>query len=249
MSRARPIAWSISDHAAERYVKRIEPRITVQGALIFLRAALPAATRLPEPTIAGQERWLLPDGNCVVVAKPDPKIKAHVAVTVLGPNEMYDVEAIDDVVEAFQRATSPVSAPVAMPPAKVRVVDIKVREAARTSPRDAAVQRDENLRVNYQLLLVAHQRLKAQIERGGMTDVLKMREHVARTEDEARCMKRMLRAAILALREGNCAAGLAALEQERPGITGDHFCYPERFTKEERKAATLAAEQNAGGAQ
>lgn len=314
MNARRPIAWSITDHAALRYCQRIDQRLQPAGAMTLLRALLPQASLLPEPTFHGQQRWLLPDGNAVVVAKPDPKLGAHVAVTVLGPGEMYDVEAVGDVVEAFQRATATPSAPVPMPPAKVRVVEFRPAEkpkketvsrahfeqterelaslrekfnglqdvynrllAAHTdlkNRRDPAVPMGDDdrrrlqsmedqlahwkaraLRVEDQLLRVATSPVAmtaATLKSITAGDLVRARAALEHQERESKLSRQLLRVAVIALRsaasESEAArAGLSALESARPGITGDHFCYPERFTKAERKAATVAAEQAAGG--
>lgn len=278
----RPIAWSISDHAAERYCKRVDQRLAPSGAVILLRQLLPKSTLLPEPTLSGQQRWLLPSGDAVVVAKPDPKLRAHVAVTVLGPREMYDVDAVDDVVEAFQRATSPVSTPEPMPPAKVRVVDVAPKptkvvgpemvsrehlDAAHATLR-AAYAREEKLRTAHANLSQAHNALKSkrdpdaaqlqrdldearrQLKTSGAAE--KLREHAKRMEEDRDETRGMLRVAVAALRVHDtpiARAALAELERRGPGITGDAFCYPERFTKEERKAAKVAARAAAQAAE
>ncbi len=274
----RPIAWSISDHAAERYCKRVDQRLAPSGAVILLRQLLPKSTLLPEPTLSGQQRWLLPSGDAVVVAKPDPKLRAHVAVTVLGPREMYDVVAVDDVVEAFQRATSPVSTPEPMPPAKVRVVDVAPKPERRAVPiaqnvemaLHAARERTDGLRLAYDQLLRAHEKLKCtrnpdadqlraelassrdevnQLKRN--TPSAKLRRHVEHIEHQNGELVCMLRVAVVALRAHNTPeahAAIAEIERVKAGITGDAFCYPGRFTREERIAATNAAERAAEGA-
>lgn len=218
----------------------------------------------------------------MVVAKPDPKLRAHVAVTVLGPREMYDVDAVDDVVEAFQRATSPVSTPEPMPPAKVRVVDVAPKptkvvgpemvsrehlDAAHATLR-AAYAREEKLRTAHANLSQAHNALKSkrdpdaaqlqrdldearrQLKTSGAAE--KLREHAKRMEEDRDETRGMLRVAVAALRVHDtpiARAALAELERRGPGITGDAFCYPERFTKEERKAAKVAARAAAQAAE
>ena len=267
--KTRPLAWSISDHAVKRYQQRVDRRLEPAGVLTLLRGLLPLATLLPERTESGQQRWLLPDGGAVVIAKVDEATRVHIAVTVLGPDQLHDDDAVDDVLEAFQRATAPRSAPEPTPPpSRPRVVEVSsamyprgktptpVIAPAPAPPTTVGAEAEErasvkleNLRRTYQRLLVAHQRL---IDESGRDprEAARARDHADRMHEDNQLFRRLLRTAIVGLREvgethPGVAATLAALETERPGITGDHFCYPERFTKAERKTATEVAEDAA----
>jgi hypothetical protein len=261
--KTRPIAWSISDHAVKRYQQRVDRRLAPAGVLTLLRGLLPLATLLPERTESGQQRWLLPDGGAVVIAKVDEATRAHIAVTVLGPDQLHDHDAVDDVLEAFQRATAARSAPEPTPPpSRPRVVEVSSAMYPRgktTAPviapapappttagnEERASVKLDNLRRTYQGLLAAHQRLLDEIGRD--LKVERLRGHADRMEADRELFRRLLRTAIVGLREvgvdhPGVAETLAGLEAQRPGITGDHFCYPERFDYPERRAATLAAE-------
>lgn len=101
--------WQVTERAAEAFRDRVDPSLSVHAAWRLLERCLPAAELLPQPTRRGQQRWRLPGAeNVVAVCKPDPELRARVAVTVLGPNEYVDEEAItEDVLAAYQRATAP----------------------------------------------------------------------------------------------------------------------------------------------
>lgn len=313
--RSRRFPWQVTVHAAEQYRDRVDKTMTVTAAWRLLERCLPAAELLPQPTSRGQARWLLPGGDAVVVCKPDPKIRARVAVTVLGPHEMCEPEAAAEVVEAFDRTRAPVviaPRPVSVPREAPPVVS---PSAPRATPRPPAprptvkdhvplsVHEDVKRTLGRELLRLqgAHASLLAQhaelrqrrdpdkedllrrlqsaedraaaatrrakdaedtlVRAAGDPDVLaevamksitagdlaRARLHAENMDAIATRTKAMLRVAVVALRDGDCARGLRLLEAAQPGITGDHFCYPERFTKEERRAATMAAQQATGG--
>lgn len=328
-ARQRDWPWLVSDHAAERYRDRVDRSLTPFVAKRLIGALLRDAELLPTTTFLGQQRWLLPGKDAVVVCRPDPKMKARVAVTVLGPHEMYEQDAIEEVREAFERvapslspaprtATIKPSAPEPTPalPAPRQGLVVVRRASPSTSsaatPTGAAVPpekpaakavRFDPWEQAYRALEKRHEALKAHLDRqqaaasasaarrdpvivmlrqqlqenqeanrrwkerahaaeakllGATTEPVvegpapagslstgrlqRAVAHAIHAEEEAQRWRRLMRVAVLALRSGDCAAGLAALEAARPGITGDHFCYPERFTKAERKAATMAAE-------
>jgi hypothetical protein len=290
--RLRRFPWKVTVHAAEKYRDRVDPTMTVTAAWRVLERCLPAAELLPQPTTRGQSRWLLPGGNAVAVCKPDPKIKARVVVTVLGPNEMFEPEAEDEVVEAYERifapppplmpASKPLQKQPASPPAPREMVPIGLL-ADKERQLEAMTARYNNMRRARESLLADHVALKlkrldvhahhvAAVE-SVKKEVAKWKErallaesnpqralaaeavakranaHAEKMESERESMRNMLRIAVRALRDGDCDRGLAALEAARPGITGDHFCFPKRFTKAERRAVMCAAEQNAGGGQ
>lgn len=329
-ARQRDWLWLVSDHAAERYRDRVDRSLTPIVAKRLIGALLRDAELLPTTTFLGQQRWLLPGKDAVVVCRPDPKMKARVAVTVLGPHEMYEQDAIEEVREAFERvapslsptpkpAVVETSAPEPMPaPPAPREGLVIVRRASpstlsgapRSEPAPSAKPAAKAVRFDpweqaYRALEKRHEALKAHLDRqqavasanaarrdpvivmlrqqlqenqeanrrwkerahaaeakllGAMAEPIveapalatagsvsaerlqRAAAHALHAEEEAQRWRRLMRVAVLALRSGDCAAGLAALEAARPGITGDHFCYPERFTKAERKAATMAAE-------
>lgn len=79
-----------------------------------------------------------------------------------------------------------------------------------------------------------------------MVDGANRRAERARAHAEAAIrdnnrLRQALRVAVLGLRELDGAApALAAIERAAPGMTSEQFCFPERFTREERQAAALA---------
>jgi DNA-binding IclR family transcriptional regulator len=103
---AHTIRWYVTHHAGERYASRVEPRLSADEAVAYLRRALPDATLLPERTWGGQERWLLVNRKAIVVARRDHVRHVHVAVTVIGPEEREDDDTENEVVAAFRRATA-----------------------------------------------------------------------------------------------------------------------------------------------
>jgi hypothetical protein len=98
------LRWFVSPHAGRRYVKRIEPRLSLFEAIEYLRRALPDATLLPERTWNGEQRWALYNRKAIVIAKHDPIQDRHVALTVIPPD--VDAEVEDEVMAAFQRLTA-----------------------------------------------------------------------------------------------------------------------------------------------
>lgn len=64
--------------------------------------------------------------------------------------------------------------------------------------------------------------------------------HAEATDRDRERLRRALRAAVIGLRElDGAAAALAEIERVAPGMTSEQFCYPDRFTKEERRAAAI----------
>jgi hypothetical protein len=325
MARYQSFPWVVTNHAAEKYRDRVDPSLGIAGAKRILLACLPAAELLPQPTFSGQSRWLVPGGDAVVVCKPDPKLKARVAVTVLGLHEMYDVDAVPEVVEAFERVAheSPQTTAkprrrhqpeipepvrelqiVSMPePAKAPLPVVRrvapaiygppIRPSApRVDPWEQAYRalekRHENLKRENAIVVLANQALKqrrdpdvehlrqdVQIARDlaalwkkraedaeralrspealaaaaehsvKARDLDRARTHAARMERDRQAMREMVRVAVIGLRTGNIAETLAELERTERGITSDQFCYPDRFTKEERRVAAKETEDAA----
>jgi hypothetical protein len=117
MARYESFPWVVTNHAAEKYRDRVDPSLGIAGAKRILLACLPAAELLPQPTFSGESRWLVPGGDAVVVCKPDPKLKARVAVTVLGLHES-DVgrkPRVESVPARLAAEKSPVTAARACP--------------------------------------------------------------------------------------------------------------------------------------
>lgn len=75
----------------------------------------------------------------------------------------------------------------------------------------------------------------------------RQKQHMVTMMTESTKRRDMLRVAVVALREAGNVEALASLEAMSEGVTGDHFCYPERFTKEERKAAAASREAKEQG--
>lgn len=173
----------VTNHAADRYVQRIDRLMHPAGALTFLRSVLPVARLQDVRTNRGHERWLLPDGKAVVVARYDPKQQLHVAVTVLGPNELVEdeEEVVSDVVAAYRRATAANDAPrfkaptqdpppppvAAAPPPPKPFVPARTRlEVVAPAVMDDAHRTLQSqyrtLSASHRDLLAAHTKLKAQ---------------------------------------------------------------------------------------
>lgn len=167
-----PIKWWVTDHAAERYASRIAPGMPTSEAAIYLRRALPDATLLEERTFAGHQRWLLANRKAVVVAKVDDG--SHVAVTVIGCNELCDTEAADEVLAAFKRATKKASeplpvqvdAPPAGPPTSAEIRDRWTGDPWREKYRKLAAQ--------YNQLRDAHKVLRDSVEHLGKADAVEV---------------------------------------------------------------------------
>lgn len=98
----------ITDHAAERYVKRVDRTLCTDEAKKLLAKLAPTAAPLREKTIMGQEQWRIEHPfPCVLVVKRDRGSGAvPVVVTVFEafPNEVQDEDAIDDRMVALQAA-------------------------------------------------------------------------------------------------------------------------------------------------
>lgn len=63
----------ITAHAADRYVKRVDPSLTQEEAMQLLENLAPTAAPLRERTIMGQEQWKIEHPfPCVLVVKRDP---------------------------------------------------------------------------------------------------------------------------------------------------------------------------------
>jgi hypothetical protein len=71
--------------------------------------------------------------------------------------------------------------------------------------------------------------------------LVRARAHAELVEAQNASLKSLLRIAVIGLRGAGAAQTLETLEAADPGITNDCFCYPERFTHEERQAAKEAA--------
>lgn len=249
--RSRRFAWQVTLHAAEQYRDRVDKTMTVTAAWRLLERCLPAAELLPQPTNRGQARWLLPGGDAVVVCKPDPKIRARVAVTVLGPHEMCEPEAAAEVVEAFDRTrTKAPPAPLPQPkplaiakvPAPAKKREMVSRAQLEDVERNLVATKDHVVRLQAVLAQTTEQHAEQR-----KADRADRRAHALVMDQELTRTKNLLRVAVIALRDGDCARGLRLLEGAEPGITGDHFCYPERLTRQERRAATMAAREATGG--
>lgn len=252
-----PAGWIVTFHAAERYCARVDKSMTPLAAMIAMRELLPDATLQAEPTALGQQRWLLPGVDAVVVAKPDPRVGAHVAVTVLGPHEMYEVEAIPEVVAAYRRATTPriVTKPVPVATKTTKAVAPKAVKSGSPTPLELEWNAQlSNLRTkvaNLQSHIDQTQGKVAEWKERALAAEKKaiesskemstrQKRHIATVIAESVKRREMLRIAVTALRAAGNTEALAALEAIDAGITSDHFCYPERFTNEEREAAGAA---------
>jgi hypothetical protein len=272
------------------YRERIAPTMTLPEASRQLFRDLPAAELLPQPTFSGQQRWLLPGGAAVAVCKPDPKLRRRIAVTVLGPDQMHDVDAVDEVLEAYQRVAAAVEPQPSAPPSQG---PDRPRKAKQLPNAASSVWEQHYLLLErkHDALLAEHQRhlklyadlkelrsaegatLRAQVEhlsaqlrderkRGNAAehaaktvgDQLAKAQRVAgETNEHARHLARdaakktiALRVAVIELRraaergdEGALRA-LADVAGVDAGLVSDAFCYPERFTAEERREGARA---------
>jgi hypothetical protein len=106
---------TITQHAADRYVKRIDRSLTQEKAMQLLAFLAPTAAPLRERTIMGQEQWKIEAPfPCVLVVKRDKGIGAiPVVVTVFDAPQGGDAEPdeIDRIVnlQALEcRAKKPV---------------------------------------------------------------------------------------------------------------------------------------------
>lgn len=300
-ARYQHFPWLPTRHAAEQYRARADPTMAIPAAWRILERCLPAAELLPEPTLAGQQRWLLPGGDAVVVCRPDPKIGRRVAVTVLGRNEMIDVEVVGEVVEAYQRIVKPDPPP---PPAVVKAappVPAAPKRRIRHMPLAPPSAWEEHYRAledKHYALSAEHMRhveLYVETKRRRAAEAVQLREQIAalsaqlreekrrpaqpapddlaerriakansetdrlrrhaeRTDEHALKMKGALRAAVVGLRaaaeRGDAGAvhALALVAEIDRGFVADDFCYPDRFTRAERRdAGALREESTATG--
>lgn len=230
--------WLITYHAAVRFAERVDRSLTPEDATRAIESLLPLATLLPERTLKNSERWALPGIEAVIVARLDPKIGARVAVTVLGPREMVEDGATKAVVAAYLRVKKFVEPPPGPPEQPVKQ---KGRKAKGSD--ELAILKEQ-----HRNLMLAHRRLAAMTanEVSHITHELaksRRSESIAReAEATANVAKKpiiaALRVAVIALRGGECFDdALRAIAAIDPGFVSDAFCYPERFTKRERREA------------
>lgn len=103
----------ITQHAAERYVKRIDGSLSSREAMALLEQLAPTAAPLKKKTIMGQEQWKLEHPfPCVLVVKRDGGATPPVVVTVWDapPAEEDEQGEVDRIValQAFEtRAHKP----------------------------------------------------------------------------------------------------------------------------------------------
>lgn len=105
------IRWLVTNHAVDRYIGRVDRTALAGPTMTAMRAVIHKATRLQQNTRQGSERWLLAlDGAdsppFVIVAKRDPQMRCHVAVTVLPMSELNEQsdDTMDEVLAAYRRA-------------------------------------------------------------------------------------------------------------------------------------------------
>jgi hypothetical protein len=73
----------ITYHAAERFVERHAPELTLTQGRAYLEEQAPLAAHLKEKTIKGDHQWQLDDPYCILVMKKDWRTREWVCVTVL----------------------------------------------------------------------------------------------------------------------------------------------------------------------
>jgi hypothetical protein len=81
----------ITQHAIDRYIRRIDPAAAPADARAILETLARGAARLKEKTANGQSMWR--SGDLVLVTKPDRG--ENVCVTVLHASQCWDKEEND----------------------------------------------------------------------------------------------------------------------------------------------------------
>lgn len=94
-----PEAARITNHAAERFIKRHAPHMGLQEARAFLWKASQNAVRLKEKTPVGEFQWEIQDPYCVLVIKFDQN--RPICVTVLPERHVSPHQQTLDEYEEF----------------------------------------------------------------------------------------------------------------------------------------------------
>lgn len=99
----------ITNHAVERYVKRIAPTLSLAAARALLEAAASAPTKVKTHT--GESYWELPD--CRAVVKFCRRLRAPVCVTIVPLHgEMFEDDELAEFLEASARDVAAIEAEV-----------------------------------------------------------------------------------------------------------------------------------------
>jgi hypothetical protein len=97
----RFMRFIVTDHAADRFILRIDRSHTISTAKTVLSKALHSSSVLRERTHSGQEIRAVDDPPCLLVCKKDPG-NVVVVVTVLERDVQID-DDVEELVEAFKR--------------------------------------------------------------------------------------------------------------------------------------------------
>lgn len=119
----------VTQHAAERWVERVEPELTVSRAQERMLDLWASASRRREKTVDGAERWRIEEPLAEIIARQERG--SIVAVSVIGPEEIARMEA---EAEAPQEAVND----SAWPPHGELTLVVKIRWDLKGGTRDEA---------------------------------------------------------------------------------------------------------------
>lgn len=132
-----------TDHALEQFVTRYERSLMRSEAIRLLNAHSPQAQKLPDRTMRGQEQWLVPNLNMILITSCERGTDHVLTIVPARPvpeSFMHDFEDVPEEPRAVETQAEPEPVPVEIPkpapPAKPKS----------TPPEDPAIVRGDAMR-------------------------------------------------------------------------------------------------------
>jgi hypothetical protein len=231
----------ITFHAAERFVQRHAPGMTIHEGKTYLQDNIHLAAPLKEKTIKGDQQWQLDDPYCILVMKKDWHSKLWVCVTVLPqpqgfPIPLDELEMMREHIldQALQATAAPETINQIE---RVLSAEPQVDLIRPSKHQDSEIQRiaqEKKLWNRALSLLDSHNKF--------IRDTARQEVHLkADNENLVKALRLVLNALVDGLAEGDSLDLLQKVHEIDPALTTDAFLQPQDYTKHERSKIIQSA--------